>query len=51
MERFFDRFAALSPAELTRGAFASIGADLGMDVLGPPLRETTATETGSSLTS
>jgi quercetin dioxygenase-like cupin family protein len=43
MERFFDRFAALSPSEVTPGTFAAIGADVGMDVLGPPLREATAT--------
>jgi quercetin dioxygenase-like cupin family protein len=38
MERFFERFAALPPAEVASGAFATIGAEVGMDVLGPPLR-------------
>jgi hypothetical protein len=36
MERFFDRFAEL-PAFDPR-AFAAIGADVGVDVTGPPLR-------------
>jgi quercetin dioxygenase-like cupin family protein len=36
MERFFDRFAALSAFD--PAAFASIGADVGMAVTGPPLR-------------
>jgi quercetin dioxygenase-like cupin family protein len=37
MERFFDRFAALEtpgPA-----AFGTVGADVGMDVVGPPLAQ------------
>jgi hypothetical protein len=36
MERFFDRFAEL-PA-FDPAAFATIGADVGMSVVGPPLR-------------
>jgi quercetin dioxygenase-like cupin family protein len=36
MERFFDRFAQLTEAD--PGAFATIGAEVGMDVMGPPLR-------------
>jgi quercetin dioxygenase-like cupin family protein len=36
MERFFDRFAA--QAEVA-DAFRAIGAPLGMDVVGPPLRD------------
>ncbi len=35
MERFFDRFAALSAADPE--AFRRIGGPLGMDVIGPPL--------------
>lgn len=37
MERFFDRFAALDASE--PGAFERIGAEVGMDVVGPPLAE------------
>lgn len=37
MERFFDRFAAL-PA-FDPAAFAAIGAEVGMTVLGPPLAQ------------
>jgi mannose-6-phosphate isomerase-like protein (cupin superfamily) len=37
MERFFDRFAQL-PA-FDPGAFRAIGAEVGMDVLGPPLAQ------------
>jgi quercetin dioxygenase-like cupin family protein len=40
MERFFDRFAALPAGPLDPGAFRSIGADVGMDVLGPPMAVT-----------
>jgi quercetin dioxygenase-like cupin family protein len=36
MERFFDRFAALDAFD--PGAFRKIGAGVGMDVTGPPLR-------------
>jgi len=35
MERFFDRFAPGAPADPE--AFRALGAELGMDVLGPPL--------------
>jgi hypothetical protein len=38
MESFFDRFAALPSSEVSPGAFATIGAEVGMDVRGPPLR-------------
>ena len=37
MERFFDRFAALPEGADPRAAFASIGREVGMEVLGPPL--------------
>ena len=37
MERFFDRFAALPEDADLASAFRSIGAEVGMDVLGPPL--------------
>jgi hypothetical protein len=37
MERFFDRFAALSAPDPR--AFASIGGPLGMEVIGPPLAQ------------
>jgi quercetin dioxygenase-like cupin family protein len=37
MERFFDRFAALPEGSDLPGAFARIGRDVGMDVVGPPL--------------
>jgi quercetin dioxygenase-like cupin family protein len=40
MERFFDRFAALPDGPVDPGAFASIGAEVGMEVLGPPLAAT-----------
>jgi quercetin dioxygenase-like cupin family protein len=37
MERFFDRFAALPEGSDLPGAFASIGRDVGIEVVGPPL--------------
>ncbi len=37
MERFFDRFAHLDPSADAAAAFASIGREVGMEVLGPPL--------------
>ena len=38
MERFFDGFAALeNPGP---GAFETVGAEVGMDVVGPPLAST-----------
>ena len=40
MERFFDRFAALPAGPLDPDAFRSIGADVGMDVVGPPMAVT-----------
>jgi len=39
MEKFFDRFAALPDDEVDPGAFRSIGRDVGMEVVGPPLAE------------
>lgn len=41
MERFFDRFAALDASK--PGAFARVGAEVGMDVVGPPLAESDPT--------
>ena len=40
MERFFDRFAALPAGQVDPDAFRSIGAEVGMDVLGPPMAVT-----------
>jgi quercetin dioxygenase-like cupin family protein len=37
MERFFDRFAAIPEGADPRAAFGSIGREVGMEVLGPPL--------------
>jgi quercetin dioxygenase-like cupin family protein len=37
MERFFDRFATLPAGPVDPGAFRSIGAEVGMDVIGPPM--------------
>jgi quercetin dioxygenase-like cupin family protein len=37
MERFFDRFAALPEGSDLPAAFAGIGRDVGMEVVGPPL--------------
>jgi quercetin dioxygenase-like cupin family protein len=37
MERFFDRFASLPPGAAAPEAFRSIGSEVGMDVVGPPL--------------
>jgi quercetin dioxygenase-like cupin family protein len=37
MERFFDRFAALPAGAVDPGQFRSIGAEVGMDVIGPPM--------------
>jgi quercetin dioxygenase-like cupin family protein len=39
MERFFDRFAQLPPGPVDPAAFARLGEPLGMEVLGPPLRD------------
>jgi quercetin dioxygenase-like cupin family protein len=39
MERFFDRFAALPEGSDPREAFRSLGAEVGMDVIGPPLAQ------------
>jgi quercetin dioxygenase-like cupin family protein len=38
MERFFDRFAQLPDGPVDPGAFATIGREVGMEVVGPPLR-------------
>jgi hypothetical protein len=38
MERFFDRFAALPADAVVSEAFGRIGGEVGMDVVGPPLR-------------
>lgn len=38
MERFFDAFARLGPDEDIPAAFRRLGAEVGMDVVGPPLR-------------
>jgi quercetin dioxygenase-like cupin family protein len=40
MERFFDRFAALPEASAPGPAFAGIGREVGMEVVGPPLAVT-----------
>jgi quercetin dioxygenase-like cupin family protein len=40
MERFFDRFATLPAGPVDPEAFRSIGAQVGMDVVGPPLAAT-----------
>jgi quercetin dioxygenase-like cupin family protein len=40
MERFFDRFATLPAGPVDPGAFRSIGAEVGMDVVGPPMAAT-----------
>lgn len=37
MEAFFDRFAELPPGPVDPGVFASLGRDVGMQVLGQPL--------------
>jgi quercetin dioxygenase-like cupin family protein len=37
MERFFDRFAALPAEAVVPEAFRTIGAEVDMDVVGPPL--------------
>ena len=37
MERFFDGVAALDAPD--PGAFAMVGAEVGMDVVGPPLAQ------------
>lgn len=37
MESFFERFAALPPGQAGPDAFAEVGRDCGMTVLGPPL--------------
>ncbi len=38
MERFFDRFAALPAGPPDPGAFRALGGEVGMEVVGPPLR-------------
>ena len=40
MERFFDRFAAPPAGPVDPGAFGSIGAEVGMEVVGPPMAVT-----------
>jgi quercetin dioxygenase-like cupin family protein len=40
MERFFDRFAALPEGSAPGPAFAGIGREVGMEVVGPPLAVT-----------
>lgn len=40
MERFFDRFATLPAGPVDPDAFRSIGAEVGMDVMGPPMAAT-----------
>jgi quercetin dioxygenase-like cupin family protein len=40
MERFFDRFATLPAGPVDPEAFRSIGAEVGMDVVGPPMAAT-----------
>jgi quercetin dioxygenase-like cupin family protein len=40
MERFFDRFATLPDGPVEPAAFGTLGAEVGMDVLGPPLAAT-----------
>jgi quercetin dioxygenase-like cupin family protein len=37
MERFFDRFAALPDGAVIPEAFAALGREVGMEVVGPPL--------------
>lgn len=37
MEAFFDRFAGLPAGKIDPGAFATLGREVGMEVLGPPL--------------
>ena len=37
MEAFFDRFSQLPSGPVDPGVFASLGRDVGMEVLGPPL--------------
>jgi hypothetical protein len=37
MERFFDAFAALPAGPVDPKAFADLGSEVGMQVLGPPL--------------
>ncbi len=37
MEGFFDRFVELAPGQVDPSAFATLGRDVGMEVLGPPL--------------
>lgn len=37
MERFFDRFAELPEGPVDPGVFGELGAEVGMEVLGPPL--------------
>jgi quercetin dioxygenase-like cupin family protein len=37
MERFFERFAALPKESVTPAAFADMGSEVGMEVVGPPL--------------
>lgn len=39
MEQFFERFAMLPDGADLRRAFQSIGAEFGMDVIGPPLAQ------------
>jgi quercetin dioxygenase-like cupin family protein len=40
MERFFDRFATLPAGPVDPRAFGRLGAEVGMDVVGPPMAAT-----------
>jgi quercetin dioxygenase-like cupin family protein len=40
MERFFDRFATLPAGPVDPQAFGRLGAEVGMDVVGPPMAAT-----------
>jgi len=39
MERLFDRFAGIALDSADQQAFARIGAEAGMEVVGPPLAQ------------
>jgi hypothetical protein len=40
MERFFDRFATLPAGPVDPRVFGRLGAEVGMDVVGPPMAAT-----------
>ena len=48
MEGFFERFSEHAGSDSAKEAFRRLGADVGMDVVGPPLADSDPVEPGAS---